>query len=272
MKWLFIFLLFANVIYFGWELDRQTKMDVSSSVSTPVLPNTATPIRFLHELDQLPAVRESSFEEIELDESLEEGNDVENSFQSFSQNDDPVALPEFELNEFSESDNESDSTGQKNCFSYGPIAEEAQADSLNNWFVNHGGKAQRRHKDEQGRQLFWVYLSPKESREAAMKTIRQFKDQGIRDFRLISKGDLENAISMGLFSSQAAVNRRLKELAKEGYKPVVVPYSDGKRTFWVDVLLSDEGRLLENIYTDFPSKFSSIPVRCEEIAFESDYS
>ena len=105
-----------------------------------------------------------------------------------------------------------------------------------------------------------------------MNVIEVFRDRGIRDFRLISKGDLENAISMGLFSSQASVNRRLQELQKEGFKPVVVPYSDGKRAYWVDAELGGDSELVEQVFNDYPSKFSSVPVNCGEIAFESDYS
>ena len=164
------------------------------------------------------------------------------------------------------------SLGLGACFSFGPIADEIQATGLHDWFSSHGGLAQLRHTDEQGRQLFWVYLSPEESRQEAMTTIRSFQDKGIRDFRLIVKGNLRNAISMGLFSSQAAVNKRLGELKKKGYKPIVVPYSDGKRVYWIDAKLPEDEAVLGKVFNDYPSRFSSIPVNCAEIAIGSDYS
>jgi hypothetical protein len=87
------------------------------------------------------------------------------------------------------------------CFSFGPVADESQATM--------------RHKDEQSRQLFWVDLAPQDSRQEAIVTIKTIRAKGVEDVRLISGGNLQNAISMGLFSSQAAVNKRLSELEKK---------------------------------------------------------
>ena len=158
------------------------------------------------------------------------------------------------------------------CFSFGPVADESQASALTDWFDTYGAQATMRHKDEQSRQLFWVYLAPQDSRQEAIATIKTIQAKGVEDVRLISGGNLQNAISMGLFSSQAAVNKRLSELKKKGLKPVVVPYSDGKRVFWVDAKLPEDERVLGKVFSDYPARFSSIPVKCAEIAIKSDYS
>ena len=83
-----------------------------------------------------------------------------------------------------------------------------------------------------------------------METIKSIREKGIRDYRLISQGNLQNAISMGLFSSQASVNKRLRELEKKGYKPIVVPYSDGKRAYWVDAQLPQDDAVLGKVFND----------------------
>jgi hypothetical protein len=269
MKWLFILLLLTNAIYFGWELDRQTKMEVSSRSSLPQLPKQAEKLKFLTELDALPALRQVVVDE-QVDhipylnpadpESAEEQEDDRTETELVAQ------LPDIGISA------RQNSLGQGACFSFGPIADETQANGLRDWFASFGGLAQLRHRDEQGRQLFWVYLAPQDSRQEAMDTIRSFQEKGIRDFRLIVKGNMQNAISMGLFSSQAAVNSRLKELQKNGYKPVVVPYSDGKRAYWVDAKLSVDEAILDKVFNDYPSRFNSVPVKCTEIAIESDYS
>jgi hypothetical protein len=59
MKWLFILLLLANVLYFGWELDRQTKFDFSLKSPTNDLPNQAIALKFLSELAEKPPLRVS---------------------------------------------------------------------------------------------------------------------------------------------------------------------------------------------------------------------
>jgi hypothetical protein len=275
MKWFFILLLLLNAVYFGWELDRQTRMDVTDRSSLPTLPQQAERLQFLHELNTAPSLREVVPESPAptVPESRDSMTTSSSSLEDYkaSSEDDFVSelvdkIPDINLSA------QQNSPVPGACFSFGPIADELQANGLHRWFTAHGGSAQLRHRDEQGRQLFWVYLSPQESRQEAMETIKSFREKGIRDFRLISKGNLQNAISMGLFSSQASVNTRLGELEKKGYKPVVVPYSDGKRAYWVDAELPQDDVVLGKVFNDYPSRFNSVPVKCAEIAIGSDYS
>jgi len=273
MKWFFILLLLANVIYFGWELDRQTKMDITVASSIPAIPSHTQRLQFLSELDTPPSLREVD-RDIETNAiatdavSTASGSLGEYETTSVDNIADKLVdqLPEFTVAP------QQETPGPGSCFSFGPIADEIQARGLRDWFTGHGGLANLRHKDEQGRQLFWVYLSPQESRREAMETIKGFREKNIRDFRLIVKGNLQHAISMGLFSSQASVNQRLGELKKKGYKPVVVPYSDGKRVYWIDARLPEDAAMLDKVFNDYPSRFSSLPVSCTEIAMGPDYS
>ena len=272
MKWLFIFLLLGNVLYFGWELDRQTKMDITPSVSLSSRPESARRLMFLEELDTLPALSASQID-LPLDTltNLQQSPDEEPENNYLLEEDESDEADE--LSTYESTLAESALAQELNaCFTFGPIADENQALALQNWFENNSGRAYQRHTDEQGRQLFWVYLAPQESREEAMATIRTFENKGVSDYRLIVKGNLQNAISMGLFSSQASVNKRLSELKKKGLKAVVVPYADGKRVYWVDAMLADDEIVLSRVFEQYPSKFSSLPVKCEEIAKDADYS
>lgn len=289
MKWLFILLLLSNFGYLGFELDRQTALDFSGTKKLPTIPLGAIQLSFLSELETLPPPRnielenplENLAETVQTAEIIEDdsgpgdqteelsGAETETGEQADSE---LMSMgPDFQVEERIPQFEVEDSRPQS-CFSFGPVAEQEQADNLGEWFIAHGGRAQLRHTDEQGRNLFWVYLSPQESRQDAMDTIRNFREQGIRDFRLIVKGDLQNAISMGVFSSQASVNKRLGELKKQGYKPVVVPYSDGKRVYWVDARLPADEMLMEKVFNDYPSRFNSVPVNCMEIAIALDSS
>lgn len=271
MKWMFVLLLLTNVVYFGWEFDRETKMNLNSTVSQKDYPVGTKELQFLSELDKKPTLRSVEENYFETREWLDtpEASLLPSALPT---NQDTQTVVEAEDDALAFGNSETEKLITENCFSFGPLAEELEADSLSSWLNTRGGITKVKHKDEQGRQLFWVYLSPKESREEAMNIIQEFRNKGIQDFRIISQGDLENAISLGLFSSQASVNRRLQELQKEGFNPVVVPYSDGKRAYWVDAKISGANELLEQVFSDFPSKFNSVPVKCTEIAFGLDYS
>ncbi|MCH8846580.1 MAG: hypothetical protein IIC11_07580, partial [Proteobacteria bacterium] len=54
MKWLFIIFLLLNVCYFGWELDRQTRIEVSNSVRPFTVPADVQKLVLLEELENLP--------------------------------------------------------------------------------------------------------------------------------------------------------------------------------------------------------------------------
>ena len=54
MKWLLIIFLLFNVCYFGWELDRQTRIEVSNSVRPFTVPANVQQLVLLEELENLP--------------------------------------------------------------------------------------------------------------------------------------------------------------------------------------------------------------------------
>jgi len=263
MRWLFILLLFVNVLYFGWEFNHQIKID-NKHAETPLrISSGAQRLKLLRESESLPVVR--GLEEGENNDInfVVQGEDASDNKENtvFESADELVTdLPEMNIPSLPLS------SGKSFCYTFGPVAEERLALELEGWFKSRRADTVLRHTDEKGKRLFWIYLSPQESRTVALNIIENLKQKGVSDYRLIGRGNLQNAISLGLFSSQAAVNQRLQELKKKGYKPVVIPYDDGKRVYWVDIALKVESKLLETIFKDYPSRYKSVPVNCQNIA------
>ena len=253
MRWLFLLLLVVNVLYLGLELQREAGLRIRG-VAPIKLTATAKPLSLVHELEVLPAVRAT--DEIEAKAYMLVGDQIrDDSIQS----DGLVAqLPEIRLVELDEST-------QFSCFSYGPIPDKVQATGLNDWFRSHGMETFPRHTEEEGKQLFWIYLAPQASRENAVAVLQDLQHKGVNDYRLINRGNLKNAISLGLFSSQSAVNQRLNELKDKGYKPVVVPYADISRLYWLEVKLKATTELLDEIFEAYPARFKSVPIQCDKL-------
>ena len=132
--------------------------------------------------------------------------------------------------------------------------------------INEDITVNERVERDTDNQLFWIYLSPQESEESAILAVEELKKKGIKDYRLINTGDLKNAISLGLFSTQATVNKRINELKSKGYQPIVVPYRETRQIYWLDVRLVRQHDLFTEIFDSEPSRFNSIPVSCSEIA------
>ena len=273
MKWFFIILLVANVVYFGWELDRQTLIETKNSSSPFIIPKNIKKLVLVRELESPPEIKNKLLQESfnEYENSDTEGQaTTEDSLGQLT--DDVMIEKEFstdlvsKLPEISAEGFEEDNNTDPLCFTYGPFPATEQVDELLNWFKERDIFASQRSEGEKEKQLFWIYLAPKETRESAIAAIEDLKNKGVRDFRLINSGDLLNAISLGLFSTQASVNKRLNELKSKGYQPIVVPYHEARVIYWVDVKLTNQQKLLNELFTEFPSRFNSIPMNCAEIA------
>jgi hypothetical protein len=255
MKWLFILLLLVNVIYLGWELDRETKIRVSNYTTAYSIPDSAKKLQLISEMQNLPEIRNTR---------APDGDDMSNIPEpemDLTTTEDLVAdLPEIVLNDAD------DINSNVACFRYGPIPDENMVKGLYDWFRSRDVLARIQFIEDQSSQMFWIYLAPQQSRETALAVIAEMQSKGIGDFRLINRGDLENAISLGLFSSRDAINNRLRELNDKGFVPIVVPYADVNRIFWLNIKMTTAAAVADEIYSGFPAKYESIPVNCDDIS------
>jgi hypothetical protein len=111
-------------------------------------------------------------------------------------------------------------------------------------------------------------LTPRDLRASAEAAMKDLQLKGVKDIRLINEGDLSNAISLGLFSSQAAINRRLNEIKAKRYQSVVIPYSGGNKIHWFDVRVIKDSYYVNDLFTGLPARFNALPVDCNEIAMQ----
>lgn len=214
IKWIAIILLLVNVSYFGWQMNQRLDRVVpATAVQETNIPDSVNSLVLLSELDELPPLR---------DEQV--STEIEGA--------DPESINEIATDEtlpFSP-----DGT----CFSIGPFSSRESLLSLSNWLQTHQMPSKERIEEKRTRERYWVYLEEQDEAEARAR-LEELKKKGLSDYYLISKGDKKNAISLGLFSSQDAVNRRLVELERKGYNPVVVPQHKISQVFWLDVQLED---------------------------------
>lgn len=73
----------------------------------------------------------------------------------------------------------------------------------------------------------WVYIPPLDTLEQARKKAQQLADLGIDDYFVVNDGSKwRNAVSLGIFSSKEAGERRLEDLRAKGVKSAVVRDKD----------------------------------------------
>ena len=142
------------------------------------------------------------------------------------------------------------------CLHIGPFETTDKRDALRQWL---------RNVPERGRQLFWVYLEPG-SDEATAENLGRLQSGGVEDYMVVRRGNLRNAISLGLFSSQDSVNRRLAELSQEGYSPVVVPRYENVSKYWLTARMAAGNEQGLQIPDELLANARTQTIACDAIA------
>ncbi|MEQ8663806.1 MAG: hypothetical protein RLW62_23555 [Gammaproteobacteria bacterium] len=208
-RWLAIALLLANAVLFGWLYRDSVQVRAREVIAHAPLPKDTPTLTLLGELGQLPPAKAGA---------------------------EPAsgAAPSADSSEVL-----AHVTAADRCLSAGPFANAAERDRFRDWLRDYVARINTRAESTRERRFFWVYLEPT-SDEEARQSMDALQRRGVTDTLLISRGDLRNAISLGLFRSQDSVNRRLAEMSEKGFKPVVVPQFETTERYWVDARLAAE--------------------------------
>lgn len=81
---------------------------------------------------------------------------------------------------------------------------------------------------------WWVYLPAFPSREAALAAARELSSKGVRDYYVVTAGDQENTISLGLFRDGENAQRRRDEVKALGLDAQLNERSEDTPEYWLD--------------------------------------
>jgi SPOR domain len=273
MKWIALTLLALNLIYYGWEMDQDLRLARANQAQALGVPAGVASLRLVRELKTPPAARAdddapATFEpdaQAVTDAGMTPDDGIAAELQAST-----GAGPDELVNQLPELAVPAALGGTTgySCFTFGPLPEEKHALWLADWFRTRMIPMHTRESQDADGSLLWVYLAPLPSAQEAEGVVQALQQKGVRDFRLISRGDLANAVSLGLFASQQAVNERLGELREKGFQPVVVPYAGVQRVHWIDVRIPAGDPVLQEMFSGFPGRYSSIPAACDQIALD----
>ena len=244
MKWFAILLLMVNVVLFGWQFNERLREKTIAAAGIPPLSPRTPGLRLVSELAELPELRADAAE-------LEAGTNDENE---------PVLEAvdlSTELNTFGDPSD--------NCISVGPITDDQQLANFKFWLRLRATAVHTQVETVRQRRFFWVYLEPASDAEA-IKNLSDLERRGVTDYLLIRRGGLKNAISLGLFRSQDSVNRRLAEMTRQGYKPVVVPKFKTTENYWVRATMAEGFEDMSIVPPDLIGDATLEPIDCARIA------
>ena len=87
---------------------------------------------------------------------------------------------------------------------------------------------------------YWVLIPPSDDRNAALKMVEKLKEYGITDVRRFTKGELVNAISLGLFRKKEYADRRSDIVKKSGFETKIKPRMRSKDGYILHIESSDK--------------------------------
>ena len=228
MKWVILCLVLMNVAFFGWRLSRDQDALVAVEAEIPATPPTmVNRLLLLSELEQgvlrqrrsLPSQRSIALARPRSPDERAEAN--ANTATVSVASDRTVA---------SESGTE--------CYTLGPLENEDDIAALGAWFNAQGSQAKLRSDERREVASTWVFVPPFESREAADAHVQEMQLANIDDIYVIPRGDMANAISLGLYSQSETLKRRISQLEARGFSSSVLPRYRTVTASWFDVVTS----------------------------------
>ncbi len=135
---------------------------------------------------------------------------------------------------------ETDDYSANLCASIGPLENTNIVRRLRDRLSAYTSLIRERQTEARVERGFWVYLPVAESREAAIEYASQLGSMGINDYFVVTSGEKQNAVSLGLFNDLPNAERRQKQLQALGFNPHLGARREYETHYWLDYQLLDD--------------------------------
>jgi hypothetical protein len=124
--------------------------------------------------------------------------------------------------------------GDTNCFSLGPFLTQADLRRGFNTIAPFIEKSQQRQSVQTRDRGYWVYLPAVPTREEALELARELSLTGLKDYYVVTAGDQQNTVSLGLFRESANALRRQTVLKTLGFDAQLARRTEDTLVYWLD--------------------------------------
>jgi len=121
------------------------------------------------------------------------------------------------------------------CLSLGPFTTPAQLRAAMNALTPKVARIQFRELPATELRGYRVFLPAAGSREQALATARELAARGVRDYYVVTAGEQENTVSLGLFRELANAEKRRDDLRAQGFTAQLEPRTEQASQWWIDL-------------------------------------
>ena len=258
MKWLFILLLITNVLILIWGVQREPIDQAAEITKQRGIGN----MRLLSEI-------EASKEEMVAQAA--DGAPVKEELQQATEKPPEEAKPEVAEQPAATIPTRTEPEAKlvNRCGVLGVIDDRQVAQEAKKLLTDDGVKSsiQETHgKIEIG---FWVVIPPLESSAAAQDMIVQLADAGITDVWHFRSGELNNAISLGMFFQQENAEKLRREIEQKGFNAELRSRFLNKRRYSIHFKIREKAAAVNRIWNRLKRRYPDINLDerpCGEIA------
>jgi hypothetical protein len=126
------------------------------------------------------------------------------------------------------------------CLSVGAFDTPADLRKAMNVLTPLAGRIQYREIQIDALEGYRVFLPAAASREEALQYARKLAALGIRDYYVVTAGDDENTVSLGIFKDLENAQSRKAAVVKLGFNPMLAARSDKVSQWWIDVAVAED--------------------------------
>lgn len=119
------------------------------------------------------------------------------------------------------------------CFSIGPLPSLLAQQRAEDRLRPVASQVRSRQTVSERDRGWWVYL-PAASRSQALDLTRQLAERGMEDFFVVTRGDMENVVSVGLYENVANARARQRQVREAGFDAQMEIRRESTPQFWVD--------------------------------------
>lgn len=125
-------------------------------------------------------------------------------------------------------------TAAETCSTLGAFTTAADMRAAMQALSPHVARIQYREEQASHSHGFWVYLPATPDREGALDEARKLAAKGINDYYVVTAGDSQNTVSLGLFDNETNAQNRVATLKQLGFPAQVKQRVDTEPAYWVD--------------------------------------
>lgn len=125
------------------------------------------------------------------------------------------------------------------CMALGPFATQEDLRIARGALASEVQRMRARQEQTTQTRGWWVHLPPSPNHAAALAQARQLGAHNIQDYFVVSAGDNQNTVSLGLFKDPANARKRREEIAAAGFPAQMTERTETVPEYWLDLIPTD---------------------------------